>query len=220
MEHKIAITAHSGCEGTPDNSREHILAAIDSGADFLEIDVRMANGKLYLYHDRSEHPETCVDFKEFLRTILPHESLKVNNDLKEDGLIRPVLEAAEEIGGPALAARMYFTGETYGRGNDVVSLERYEGLRERIWLNTGAEELEAALDVADREGCPILNVYYGVITKESLALVRSRGKNFSGWTANSADVIAFLLSCGVTNITTRIPKLAIAMREAYEKENG
>ena len=52
---KTIITAHSGCEKTPENSREHILAAIASGAEMIEVDVRQAeDGTLYLSHDVPE----------------------------------------------------------------------------------------------------------------------------------------------------------------------
>ena len=45
----IMITAHSGCDGTPDNSMEHILKAIELGADCIEIDVNMGSrSPLYL----------------------------------------------------------------------------------------------------------------------------------------------------------------------------
>ena len=48
---KTIITAHSGCEKTPPNSREHILAAIATGAEYIEIDVRYDGEQLYLSHD-------------------------------------------------------------------------------------------------------------------------------------------------------------------------
>ena len=54
------ITAHSGCEGTFPNSREHILEAIASGAEMIEVDVRRSGELLYLSHDVSEKPEDCV----------------------------------------------------------------------------------------------------------------------------------------------------------------
>ena len=43
------ITAHAGCEGTPANSLENILAAIESGGEMMEIDVRSDGDRLYLY---------------------------------------------------------------------------------------------------------------------------------------------------------------------------
>ena len=36
-EGKTVITAHSGCEKTAPNSREHILAAIASGAEIIVV---------------------------------------------------------------------------------------------------------------------------------------------------------------------------------------
>ena len=46
---KTVITAHSACEGTLPNSREHVLAAIASGAEMIDVDVRMDdNGALYM----------------------------------------------------------------------------------------------------------------------------------------------------------------------------
>ena len=65
------ITAHSGCEGTPPNSREHILAAIASGAEMLEVDIRERDGLLYLSHDEGEDPAACVSFDELLDLISP-----------------------------------------------------------------------------------------------------------------------------------------------------
>ena len=40
MNRKIMITAHSGCEGTPENSLASIEKGIALGADCVEIDVR------------------------------------------------------------------------------------------------------------------------------------------------------------------------------------
>ena len=46
------ITAHSGCEGTPDNSLESVRAGVDLGADFVEVDVRLdPEGTPRLTHD-------------------------------------------------------------------------------------------------------------------------------------------------------------------------
>ena len=63
QQKKTVITAHSGCEGTPDNSREHILAAIASGAEMIEVDVRQApDGTLILSHDVPEDISVRVQY--------------------------------------------------------------------------------------------------------------------------------------------------------------
>jgi len=48
------ITAHAGCEGTEPNSRESIVAAYNSPADIVEVDVRVsADGVVFLMHDNA-----------------------------------------------------------------------------------------------------------------------------------------------------------------------
>ena len=107
------ITAHSGCEGTPPNSREHILAAIASGAEMLEVDIREKNGLLYLSHDEGVDPAACVSFEELLDLISPVPALRVNCDVKTDGLIEPVMAAATAKG---QGRRILFTGQCNHQG--------------------------------------------------------------------------------------------------------
>ena len=46
------ITAHSGCNNTPPNSMESLIVGMESGADFVEVDVRSEkNGLPVLFHD-------------------------------------------------------------------------------------------------------------------------------------------------------------------------
>ena len=53
-ENYTYITAHTGCEGTPWNSVEHIEAALASGAEVVEIDIQNDGERLYLSHDALE----------------------------------------------------------------------------------------------------------------------------------------------------------------------
>lgn len=48
----VHITAHSGCDGTPDNSLEFVRHALQTNADALEVDVRKTkDGILAISHD-------------------------------------------------------------------------------------------------------------------------------------------------------------------------
>ena len=78
------ITAHSGCEGTAPNSREHILAAINSGAEYIEVDVRYDGEALYLWHDKLENAADCLKLDALLRMVAPYPTLFINCDIKED----------------------------------------------------------------------------------------------------------------------------------------
>ncbi|RSX58391.1 hypothetical protein D2E24_0270 [Bifidobacterium samirii] len=105
------ITAHSGSEGTPDNSREFFDAFIAGGVDCLEVDVRRdEHGDLCLGHD---HPETSDGHGTVLLADLfaamadfP-QGAAINCDLKENGLERSVLDLADRAG---IAERVIFSG--------------------------------------------------------------------------------------------------------------
>lgn len=48
------ITAHSGCDGMPDNSMEFVRYALGSEGDCFEVDIRRnRNEELILSHDES-----------------------------------------------------------------------------------------------------------------------------------------------------------------------
>lgn len=48
------ITAHSGCDGTPDNSLEFVKHALSCGVDAFEIDVCCRDGRLFMSHDTTD----------------------------------------------------------------------------------------------------------------------------------------------------------------------
>ena len=76
------ITAHSGCEKTPANSIEHIKAALNSGAEMLEVDIRRAQGGgLFLSHDVREDYTGCPSLADCFALIAP-AAICINCDVK------------------------------------------------------------------------------------------------------------------------------------------
>jgi len=205
---KTVITAHSGCEATPANSREHILAAIASGSEMIEVDVRMADGLLYLSHDVPEDPTACVALREMFELVAPEKNLEMNLDVKTTGLIDPVMELAKEFG---LCERIVFTGAC----ND-----------ERAHINTyGAEmwrsmwpgdEIPDGIAANKADGSPYLNVYFGMITPEYDRDLRAIGCGFSAWTVDTEEKLREFLAMGISNITTRKPVLALKLRKEIQ----
>lgn len=91
-------TAHSGADGTLDNSLQFIRYALGTQADALEVDIRRhpCTGELVLGHDAvGEHPLTL---REVFEQAGRHPSMKINCDLKEPALERQVLALAEQTG--------------------------------------------------------------------------------------------------------------------------
>jgi myo-inositol-1(or 4)-monophosphatase len=206
------ITAHSGCEGTAPNSIDHILAAIDSGAEMIEIDIRAHGDLLYLSHDVAEDPAVCVSFEAFLELIAPVPDLRVNCDVKTDGLIVPVMEAARRYG---VAHRIAFTGAC-NHQNELIQAQGGQ-LWPSLWpCHDNETAVKNACDTYHGVGEPILNLHYSMISESNLTYLRGRGMDFSAWTVDDEAVMRDLLQKGITNITTRKPRLALALRDEIQ----
>ena len=99
MNRKTLITAHSGADGTPDNSMEFVRYALTRQADVLEVDVRMGKDGLIVSHD--ETGEEAVALKDIFETLAAFKDTRINCDLKEYGLEEDVLALARACGLPA-----------------------------------------------------------------------------------------------------------------------
>lgn len=223
------ITAHSACEGTEPNSREHILAAIASGAEFIEIDVRYDGEQLYLSHDEPEDPSKCVRFDTMLRLVAPYPTLFVNCDVKTEGLLELVIDSAKRYG---MAHRILFTGQCNGEGEKIASLGGY--LWHSLWRLKNADTEEGikalneaqvrdAVEFCKKTSCPYINLDKRIVNEENLDYVQANGLNYSVWTPGEEELLRFLLKKRVANITTREPLLALRLRDEIQgtpEENG
>lgn len=207
------ITAHSGCEDTPANSLAHLRAAAESGAEMLEVDVRMdAAGRLYLSHDLPADPSVCADFSALLDTLKAAPEMRVNCDVKTGGLIAPVMRAANAAG---LADRIVFTGECNNVPDEIAA--RGGEFWYSMWPRDNTpEKIRAAALLCPASGSPCLNLHYSMITDDNFAFMQAHGLSFSAWTADDEDTIRRLLKMGIMNITTRKPLLALALRKEIQ----
>lgn len=222
------ITAHSGCENTQDNSEENIRAAVASGADVLEIDIRRINGTLLLTHNLPENGESCVTLEECFRlTAKLSDTIRINCDLKEEGLEQDVLTLAEKNG---LKGRIILTGtvcpeilpELPKWAMVYMNVENllpglYEALSSRSEEHLTAEEEDRLLQEAKHRGITSLNMHYPLFHEGLCKKMADAGIFFSLWTANDAETLRHLLTFDLENITTRLPVLACRMRKEMER---
>lgn len=219
------ITAHTGADGTPDNSLDYVRYALHSGADTLEVDVRrQAEGILAIGHDTVE--ETSPTLREVFTLAAGHSSMRVNCDLKEAGLEAEVCRLARECG---MAGRIIFTGTVdaaWFARNSGAECEVYLNLEEyvpKLYLNyhdIPNFELEAAekiIGVCTKTGIRVVNMYQGLVTKRFIETLAGKGLSVSAWTVNDPGELAWCLSRGIYNITTRNLKTALAMRASPEQ---
>ena len=206
------ITAHSGCEGTLPNSREHILAAIASGAEMIEVDVRRHEGLLYLSHDVSEKPEECVSLDEFLDMMKMQSKMRINFDVKTNGLVPLVME---KVNARNMAEMAVFTGMC----ND--KKEETERLGAELWISLwpssdNESEVARGEEICLSEKLSCINLHYSMITEENGKRIKEKGLSFSAWTVDDEEEIKRLLEMKIKNITTRRPLLALKLRKEIQ----
>lgn len=205
---KTVITAHSACENTPPNSIEHIKAAIASGAEMIEFDVRMADGVLLLSHDIPEDPKSCVTLRECFSLLAPEENLHMNIDVKTEGLLEPVMDLAKEF---SLVGRIIFTGAC--NEDRALALSLGADVWRSMWPG---QEINDGISQNKQDGSPFLNVAYCMITEENNQTLCENGLGFSAWTVDKEYFLRLFLKMGISNITTRNPVLAIRLRREIQ----
>ena len=202
---KTVITAHSACEGTPPNSIEHIKAAIASGAEMIEFDVRNIGGVLLLSHDEPEDPAVCPTLREAFELVAQAENLHMNIDVKTEGLIEGVMALAKEFD---LYKRIIFTGQC--NSDRALALSLGGDMWRSMWPG---QEIADGIAANKQDGSPFLNVAYCMITEENNKELCENGFGFSAWTVDKEYFLRLFLKMGVSNITTRKPVLAMKLRK-------
>ena len=205
---KTVITAHSACEGTPPNSIEHIKAAIASGAEFIEVDVREVDGVLLLSHDVPENPGICPTLRECFALVSPAENLHMNIDVKTEGLIESVMALAREFD---LCKRIIFTGQC--NGDRALALSLGGDMWRSMWPG---HEIADGIAANKQDGSPFLNVAYCMITPENNKELCESGFGFSAWTVEKEYFLRLFLKMGISNITTTRPVLAMKLRKEIQ----
>lgn len=225
------ITAHSGCESTPDNSLESVRTGIALGADFVEVDVRLdPQGTLRLTHDMPAACDSLPTLEEAFHVVAAAPRCGINCDLKESDALLPALALAESCG--LRPERLVFSGST---PIPLLLAEPQIARRARFFLNsefvcaylTGDASLSReaqfrhiaghTADVAvllQRAGAQALNAPYQGVSAPLLRALRGAGVQLSLWTVNDAESISRLMKEDVLNITTRTVRDALRLRQS------
>ena len=222
----MMITAHSGSDGTPDNSLEYVRHVIALPVDTLEIDVRKtSDGKLVLSHDEilPDGSNVLCSLDEVFALVAPTDK-KINCDLKPAGIEKAVMDLAKKYG---LLQRLIFSGtvsvnireeipEVYE--NVLICINNEELVPEIQQQRDGGtfpdeELLLEAVRRAKEKGFSVLNTYYKLCTPAVVKLAHELGVGISAWTVNTEEWITKLLPCGLFNMTSRKPMLVKQLAE-------
>ena len=230
MSSKTLITAHSGADGTPDNSLDFVRYALTLPVDALEVDVRRrADGSLALGHDSTG--SDAPSLRQVFDLVAAHPSVKVNCDLKEPGLERDVCQLAQQCG---LAGRLIFSGTVcvdalHNLPEASAPVEVYLNLEEYVpdlynsYRDIPDFELKAAetiCGICTAHGIHAVNMNQSLVTRRFRDRLAQAGLGVSAWTVDWPDEMRWFFSRGVHNLTTRRPKAALALREEMEQDGS
>jgi glycerophosphoryl diester phosphodiesterase len=215
------VVAHRGASAeAPENSREAFAAAIEAGADLVELDVTHG---LVVAHDAGA---PGLHLYQVLEQLAPHP-IGVHVDLKQPGDEGAVLEALDRYGlhdralvstaFPLVARRLASLAPDvpraigYPRDRVGVARFRWPGAITR----PGAAALRAAMParlplLLIRTRASVLALHHTLCSGTSVSAAHRRGVPVFAWTANEPDLIRKLAAMGVDAIVSDDPKTALA----------
>ncbi len=214
----FTVTAHTGCEGTADNTLESMRAGAFAGADIVEIDLQfMPDGTPVLCHNEPKGKKFPTLDDAF--ALLKELEVKMNVDVKSAADIPAVKSLAEKHG---VLDRIFFTG---------VEEEKVKAVKEgapgtEYFLNVGVDKKKntdkAYIDSLIRKvkdcGAVGINMNYKGCSKMLVEAFREEGLLVSLWTANDKKAMVRCCYYEPDNITTRKPSELIELMASAEKK--
>jgi len=234
----VQATAHRGhSHAAPENTLAAIRKAIESGADYAEVDVQQtADGVVVLLHDR-DLKRVAADPRRIGE--IPYDEVRKLDvgswfDPSFAGERVPTLAEAINLsrGRIKLNIELKFYGPDRRLGRDVAQLVReqdfesdclvtsfnYDVLQEikqqDSQMRTGLIIAHALGDVSRLE-VEVLSVRADWLSDEVLRAAHRLGKEVHVWTVNDARRMAQLMKRGVDNIITDDPDLLIQVRSEW-----
>lgn len=204
----FTVTAHTGCEGTKDNSLESILKGAEVGADTVEIDLHfLSDGTPVLNHDKPDSDKTLPTLDAALE-LLSDLDVKMNIDVKATDNMAEVFTLIKKY---AVESKVFFTGV---EEKDVALVKTaapgipyYLNVDVDKKKNTDPAYLEALIEKVSGCGAIGINMKFTGCSDELVRFFRSEGLLVSLWTANKKKDMLSCIRLNPDNITTRKPSV-------------
>ena len=197
------VTLHAGALNTPDNTVESVKAAIDYGAELLEIDVSFRpDGTPVMIHKGNPTADEGVLLEEGIEVLATSKTCMVNLDLKSTSNLPAVDALIEKYD---LCGRAFYTGV----GSDWVETVKANS-KLPYYLNYFASPAdlrnpESAAKKAVDAGAIGMNCNYHFANKKFVDCMRKNGLLVSLWTVNTKFAAFRVRRMDPDNTTTRNP---------------
>lgn len=201
----FTVTAHTGCEGTADNSLEAIRKGFESGADIVEFDVHFnSSGEPVLAHDYAA--DNSVKLKEAFDLVAKCEGLRVNVDCKTVDNLKAIVKIAEECN---VKDRIFYTGIEVKDVNtvkrDTPEIKYYLNKKMDISRKNDEHYIRSLVTLTKAVDAVGLNIHFSEASEKMIKIFHSEGLEVSLWTVNKEFDMYKVLALGCDNITTRQP---------------
>ena len=200
---KPLITAHSGCMGTPQNSIASVVKGIESGADFIEVDLNFTkDGTPVLSHDKPKGGEEL--YKNALDVLKKNPKVEFNLDVKSTANLKEAIAMAKKAG---VADRIFFSGV---KEEFVAEFKKQcPGARFYYNVNVGKKTDIGKLTKRAKEiGAVGLNLNYKGASEKLVRKCHENGLLVSVWTVDKKKDIDRMKKLGVDCLATNNPHLA------------
>lgn len=201
------LTAHTGCMGTRENTLDSLRAALESGANAVEFDIRFrSDGTPVLAHDVLQEHDNSPLLADAFALIAQTQGVWVNLDLKQTDHLPEIARLGREAG---LIGRLFFTGV----GPDDTDQAARECPEIPYYLNLSPDTKQKDSDAywrqtADRIrlcGAVGINCHYDAASESLVRVMHEQGLLVSFWTVNRRTAMAQIAALGPDNITTKEP---------------
>lgn len=242
IAHMTEVTAHRGYSSDyPENTMPAFLAAIDSGADWIELDVQQsADGEVVVMHDTNfrrtagvnrnvwemDYSEIAeLDVGRFWSPEFAGTGVSTLAEVLEEcaGRIRLNIEIKPTGHETDLVLRVVSLIEEYDCVEDcVIASMSYRVLAEAKALNAEVQTVyvmgSAYGHFADLEAADHFSVRYNYITANMVEEIHAQGKELYAWTLNTQSGMEQMIMLGVDNLITDQPETA--RRVIFETESS
>jgi len=234
----VGVTAHRGhARAAPENTLAAIRKAIDSGADYVEIDVHQTkDGAIVLLHDRdlkrvaglsrrldelSLDEVRALDVGAWFGPAFAGERVPTLQEAIRlcRGRIRMNIELKIFGSDRRLAVDVArLVGEEGFEAECVVTSFEYDALREAKEVNPALRRgliVAHAIGDVSRIDVEVLSVRADFLSDDLVRSAHRAGREVHVWTVNDPRQMARLIQRGADNLITSDPDLAIRVRDEW-----
>lgn len=205
----FTVTAHSGAFSTPMNSLKSVQAAIDNGAQIVEIDVRQRpNGTVVMSHDLVVTNNDGVELEAALE-ILKESDIQINFDIKETKSLNSLHALLVEYN---VLERSFLTGiETINikavKESDCAQMDYYINYMPSKYKVFSDEYRQKIIDLIEESGAVGINCNYKYAGSQLSELLHTKGYKLSVWGVDTEKNAKKMLVIKPDNITSRDPDM-------------